>query len=188
MSASNQQTLTESGANDRPSMLEKGNYIPWENRNNVCLIPVEVNTKFLNCLQPRWGKYVTIIRHNQTGEKVTYDELYDSLAQFEPHVQASKEKRGTRNHDPLALIAHSNASSLQSHANPSYSPQPYYITLPSSVVDYEDEYQEELQRDSQEDKLTSAMMLLAQEITQKFSIPTNNCLRTSSNTRNQAVI
>ncbi|GJY38410.1 hypothetical protein Tco_0424774 [Tanacetum coccineum] len=32
MSASNQQTLTESRANDRPSMLEKGNYIPWESR------------------------------------------------------------------------------------------------------------------------------------------------------------
>nr|GFB01379.1 hypothetical protein [Tanacetum cinerariifolium] len=32
MSALNQQTLTESGANDRPPMLEKGNYIPWESR------------------------------------------------------------------------------------------------------------------------------------------------------------
>ncbi|GKC33401.1 hypothetical protein Tco_1040695 [Tanacetum coccineum] len=32
MSTSNQQTLTESGANDRPPMLEKGSYIPWESR------------------------------------------------------------------------------------------------------------------------------------------------------------
>ncbi|GKE69803.1 hypothetical protein Tco_1527875, partial [Tanacetum coccineum] len=32
MSASNQQTLADSGANERPSMLEKGNYIPWESR------------------------------------------------------------------------------------------------------------------------------------------------------------
>ncbi|GKA17416.1 hypothetical protein Tco_0697253 [Tanacetum coccineum] len=32
MSTSNQQTLTESGANKRPPMLEKGNYIPWESR------------------------------------------------------------------------------------------------------------------------------------------------------------
>nr|GEX06557.1 hypothetical protein [Tanacetum cinerariifolium] len=56
------------------------------------------------------------------------------------------------------------------------------------VVDYEDEYQGELQGDSQEDKLTTAMMLLARAITQKFSTPTNNHLRTSSNTRNQAVI
>ncbi|GJW78935.1 retrovirus-related pol polyprotein from transposon TNT 1-94 [Tanacetum coccineum] len=46
----------------------------------------------------------------------------------------------------------------------------------------------ELQGDSQEDKLTTAMMLLARAITQKFSTPTNNCLRTSSNIRNQAVV
>ncbi|GJR05233.1 hypothetical protein Tco_0528217 [Tanacetum coccineum] len=30
MSASNQQTLTDLGPNDRPLMLEKGNFIPWE--------------------------------------------------------------------------------------------------------------------------------------------------------------
>ncbi|GJW11578.1 putative ribonuclease H-like domain-containing protein [Tanacetum coccineum] len=64
-----------------------------------------------------------------------------------------------KNHDPLALIAHSNASSSHSHANSSYSPQPYYVTHPPSVVDYDDEYQGELQGDSQEDKLTTAMML-----------------------------
>ncbi|GKA62395.1 hypothetical protein Tco_0761914 [Tanacetum coccineum] len=137
-----------------------------------------------------WSKYVTMVRHNQTGDTVSYDQLYDSLVQFEPHVQASKAKRVARNHDPLALIAHSNASSSQSHASPSYShsPQPYYVTHPSLVVDYEEDYQEELQGDFQEDKLTTTMMLLARAITQKFSTPTNNRLRTSSNKRNQAVI
>nr|GEX63379.1 hypothetical protein [Tanacetum cinerariifolium] len=39
-----------------------------------------------------------------------------------------------------------------------------------------------------EDPLTSAMLLLARAITQNFSNPTNNCLRTSCNTKNQAVI
>ncbi|GJT25712.1 hypothetical protein Tco_0895649 [Tanacetum coccineum] len=125
------------------------------------------NTKFLNCLQPEWSKYVTMVRHNQTGETGSYDMLYDSLVQFKPHVLASKAKKTAKNHDPLALIAHSNASSSQSHANSSYSLQPYYVTHPSSVVDYEDEYQRELQGDSQEDKLTTAMMLLARAITQK---------------------
>nr|GEW79458.1 hypothetical protein [Tanacetum cinerariifolium] len=38
------------------------------------------------------------------------------------------------------------------------------------------------------DPLASAMLLLARAITQKFSNPTNNRLRTSSNTRNQAII
>ncbi|GJZ17866.1 putative ribonuclease H-like domain-containing protein [Tanacetum coccineum] len=104
-------------------------------RNNVRPISVSINTKFLNCLQPEWRKYVTIIRHNQNGDNVSYDVLYDSLLQFEPHVLASKAKKVAKNHDPLALIAHSNAFSTQSHASSSYSPQPYYITHPSSVVD-----------------------------------------------------
>ncbi|GKA05122.1 retrovirus-related pol polyprotein from transposon TNT 1-94 [Tanacetum coccineum] len=122
MSTSNQQTLADPGANERPLMLEKGNYIPWESRfrrfldnkledgermlmfgsevtshvrhsrlmdefdkfvvkekeslesvyerlttlvnimdrNNVRHIPVSINTKFLNCLQPEWSKYVTM--------------------------------------------------------------------------------------------------------------------------------
>ncbi|GKA73761.1 putative reverse transcriptase domain-containing protein [Tanacetum coccineum] len=157
-------------------------------RNNVHPIQVSINTKFFNCLQPEWSKYVTMVRHNQTGDTISYDVLYDSLVQFEPHVLASKAKKAAKNHDPLALLAHSDAFSSQSHANSSYSPQPYYVTHPSSVVDYEDEYKGELHWDSQEDKLTIAMMLLAREITQKFSTPTNNHLRTSSNTRNQAVV
>ncbi|GKC50610.1 hypothetical protein Tco_1073355 [Tanacetum coccineum] len=127
-------------------------------RNNVRPISVSINTKFLNCLQPEWSKYVTMVRHNQTRETISYDMLCTSLVQFEPHVLASKVKKAAKNHDPLALIAHSNASSSQSHANSSYSPQPYYVTHPSSVVDYEDDYQGELQGDSQEDKLTTAMM------------------------------
>ncbi|GJV50649.1 hypothetical protein Tco_1446390 [Tanacetum coccineum] len=231
MSTLNQQTLTDSGANDRPPMLEKGNYIPWESRfrrfldnkledgdrmwrsiekgpyerpliidpnddkekilepllmfgsdvtnhirhsrlmdefdkfaakegeslesvyerlttlvnimdrNNVHLILVSINTKFLNCLQPEWSKYVTMVRHNQMGDTISYDQLYDSLVQFKPRVQAFKAKRAIKNHDPLALITHSNASLSQSHANPSYShsPQPYYVTHPSSFVDYEED-------------------------------------------------
>ncbi|GJY28315.1 hypothetical protein Tco_0404082 [Tanacetum coccineum] len=165
MSTSNQQTLVDSGANERPPMLERGNYIPWESRfrrpmipdpdgamnlngtvievleplskmteakegellesvyerlttlvnimdrNNVRPISVSINTKFLNFLQPEWSKYVIMVRHNQTGKTVSYDMLYDSLVQFEPHVLASKAKKAAKNHDPLALIAHSTASS-----------------------------------------------------------------------------
>ncbi|GJW04855.1 hypothetical protein Tco_1563711 [Tanacetum coccineum] len=143
MSTSNQQTLADSRANERPPMLKRGYYIPWESRfrrlmfgsdvtshvrhsrlmdefdkfatkegeslesmyerlttlvnimdrNNVRPIPVSINTKFLNCLQPEWSKYVTMVRHNQTRDTISYDVLYDSLVQFEPHVLASKAKK-----------------------------------------------------------------------------------------------
>ncbi|GJU01410.1 putative RNA-directed DNA polymerase [Tanacetum coccineum] len=156
-------------------------------RNNVCPIPVAINTKFLNCLQPEWSKYVIMVHQNQSNKVISYDMLYDLLVQFEPHVLASRAKKATKNHDPLALIAHSNASLSHSHANSSYSPQSYYVTHPPSVVDYNDKYQGELKGDSQEDKLTTAMILLARAISQKFSSPTNNRLRVSSNTKNQVV-
>ncbi|GJZ95534.1 hypothetical protein Tco_0667868 [Tanacetum coccineum] len=146
MSTSNQQTLAESGASDRPPMLEKGSYVPWASH---------------------------------------------FLSQYEPHFNASKAKKDAWNHDPLALVAHSNVHSLHSHASPSYShlPQPYYVSHPSSIIDYEEDYQGAGDtRDAQEDKLTTAMMLLARAITQRYSTPTNNQLHTSSNTRNQAMI
>ncbi|GKA92103.1 hypothetical protein Tco_0814028 [Tanacetum coccineum] len=102
-------------------------------RNNVRPIPVTINTKFLNCLQQEWSKYVTMVRYNQTGPIVSYDVLYDQLVQFEPHVLASRAKKAAKNHDPLALIAHLNAFSSHSHTKSSYSPQSYYVTHPPSV-------------------------------------------------------
>ncbi|GJS84904.1 retrovirus-related pol polyprotein from transposon TNT 1-94 [Tanacetum coccineum] len=157
-------------------------------RNNVCPIPMAINTKFLNCLQPKWSKYVTMVCQNQYDKVISYDMLYDSLVQFEPHVLASRAKKAAKNHDLLALIAHSNASSSHLHAKSSYSPQSYYVKHPPSVIDYDDEYQGELQGDSQEDKITTAMILLARVIYQKFSSATNNHLRMSSNTKNQAMV
>nr|GEV48663.1 hypothetical protein [Tanacetum cinerariifolium] len=219
-----------SGANERPPMLEKGNYIPWEIRFRRFLDnKFEEGDRLWRSIEKGPYKRPMIANPDNTtehileplskmikGHKKQYianvkdmnylhqaipndiynlvdacknaKDLYDSLIQFEPRVLASKARKVVKNHDPLALLAHSNASSSQSHANSCYSPQPYYVTHPSSVADYKDEYQRELQGDSQEDKLTISMMLLARAITQKFSTPTNNHLRTSSNIKNQAVI
>ncbi|GJX56670.1 hypothetical protein Tco_0286567 [Tanacetum coccineum] len=99
-------------------------------RNNVHPIPVAINIKFLNCLKPEWSKYVTMVRQNQSDKVISYDMLYDSLVQFKPHVLASRAKKAAKNHDPLALIAHSHASLSHLHANSSYSPQSYYVIHP----------------------------------------------------------
>ncbi|GKD94496.1 hypothetical protein Tco_1374333, partial [Tanacetum coccineum] len=62
------------------------------------------------------------------------------------------------------------------------------MTHPTSVVDYNDEYQHDDVHNNSEDPLVSAMLLLAKAITQNFFNPTNNHLRASSNIRNQAII
>ncbi|GJT04071.1 hypothetical protein Tco_0838533 [Tanacetum coccineum] len=110
----------------------------------------------------------------------TFDDLFDYLQQFEKLVNVSRAKKLEKSHDPLALVAHTGSSSRNTSS--------YYVTHPTSVVDYEDEYQQDDVHTNSEDPLASAMLLLARAITQNFSTPTNNRLRTSSNTRNQAII
>nr|GEX34902.1 hypothetical protein [Tanacetum cinerariifolium] len=119
-------------------------------RNGIIFPKFTINTKFLNCLQPKWLKYVT------------------------------QSKKVGKSHDPLALVAHTSSSSRTT--------TPYYVTHPSSVVDYDDDYQGDVVQNNYEDPLTSATILLAYAITQCFSNPTSNRLRTSSNARNQAIV
>ncbi|GJU35403.1 hypothetical protein Tco_1183757 [Tanacetum coccineum] len=91
-----------------------------------------------------------------------------------------KAKKVEKSHDPLALVAHTGFSSRTT--------SPYYVTHPSSVVDYDEDYQGDAVQNTSDDPLTSAMILLARAITQRFSNLTNNRLRTSFNTRNQAIV
>ncbi|GJS89512.1 hypothetical protein Tco_0772148 [Tanacetum coccineum] len=95
-------------------------------------------------------------------------------------VNASRAKKLEKSHDPLALVAHMGSSSRNTSS--------YYVTHPSSVVDYDEEYEQDDVHNHSEDPLASAILLLAKSITQNFSNPINNRLRASSNTRNQAVV
>ncbi|GJR52715.1 hypothetical protein Tco_1403236 [Tanacetum coccineum] len=110
----------------------------------------------------------------------TFDDLFYYLQQFEKLVNVSRAKKLEKSHDPLALVAHTGSSSRNTSS--------YYVIHPTSVVDYENEYQQDDVHTNSEDPLASAMLLLARAITQNFSTPTNNHLRTSSNTRNQEII
>nr|GEW37812.1 hypothetical protein [Tanacetum cinerariifolium] len=109
----------------------------------------------------------------------TFDDLFDYLQQFEKLVNTSRAKL-EKSHDSLALVAHTGLSSRNTSS--------YYVTHPTSVVDYDNQYQQDDIQTNSKDPLISAMLLIDRAINKKFSNPTNNRLRTSSNTRNQAVI
>ncbi|GJU56379.1 hypothetical protein Tco_1230093 [Tanacetum coccineum] len=111
-------------------------------RNGIIFPKVTVNTKFLNCLQPEWLKYVTQVHLAKILTEDTYDDLFNYLQQFE-----NRAKKLEKSHDPFALVANTGSS--------------YRTTTPH----------------------TSFFT-----ITQRFSNPSNNRLRTSSNTRNQAIV
>ncbi|GKD07355.1 hypothetical protein Tco_1187040 [Tanacetum coccineum] len=102
-------------------------------RNGIIFPVVTVNTMFLNCLQPEWLKYVTQVRLAKRLTKDSYDDLFDYLQQFTKLVNSSKAKKLEKSHDPLALVAHTGSSSRTT--------SPYYVMHPSSVVDYDDDYQ-----------------------------------------------
>ncbi|GJS27489.1 hypothetical protein Tco_0488109 [Tanacetum coccineum] len=103
--------------------------------NNMKFPTVSVNTKFLNSLQPEWLKYVTQVRLAKRLTVDSFDDLFDYLSQFEKLVNASRAKKLEKSHDPLALVAHTGSSSRNTSS--------YYVTHPSSVVDYDEEYEQD---------------------------------------------
>nr|GEX14028.1 ribonuclease H-like domain-containing protein [Tanacetum cinerariifolium] len=90
-------------------------------RNKIDLPTVTINTKFLNCLQPEWLKYVTNVRLVRDLTRVPYDDLFDYLQQYEKIVIASNAKKLEKTHDPLALVA----QTISSQSSPAC-----YVTPP----------------------------------------------------------
>nr|GEV00120.1 ribonuclease H-like domain-containing protein [Tanacetum cinerariifolium] len=121
MYASNQQTLPESLANERPPMPKIGNYIPWESR----------------------------FRRFPDNKLEDGEQLW-RLIEKGPFVR------------PMILDPDCNTKQSRAYASPSYSnsPQQYYVTHLSLGVDYEKDYQGELQGDSQEGQSIQTIHML----------------------------
>ncbi|GJU92059.1 hypothetical protein Tco_1304482 [Tanacetum coccineum] len=119
-------------------------------RNDMHFPIVTINTKFLNSLQPEWLKYVTQVHLAKRLTVDTFDDLFDYLYQFEKLVNVLRAKKLEKSHDPLALVAHTGSSSRNTSS--------YYVTHHTSVVDYEDEYQQDDVHTNSEDPLASAML------------------------------
>ncbi|GJS46057.1 retrovirus-related pol polyprotein from transposon TNT 1-94 [Tanacetum coccineum] len=201
MSTSNihQQSLADAGSETRPPMLERGSYIPWASRFRRYLNRKRENKKWLNKVIDegpyKFKNYTPLDSQTprmQTEEVLKGDDLKHYKAKIKAmnsilisipneiynSVDACTTAKAGKN--PLALVAHTGSSSR--------TPSPYYVTHPSSVVDYDDDYQGDALQTNSEYPFTFAMILLAHTITQRFYNPTNNRLHTSSNTRNQAIV
>ncbi|GJZ29297.1 retrovirus-related pol polyprotein from transposon TNT 1-94 [Tanacetum coccineum] len=192
-----QQSLVDAGSKTRPPMLERGSYIPWASRkSNEILNPKRENQKWLlKALED--GPYVfrnitptgSALPRLQDVEDLQGDDLlyYDAemkltnmiLLSF-PNEFTNLEKKLENSHDPCA--------SRHTLGFTSRNTSSYYVTHPPSIVDYDEEFEQDDVHNHSEDPLAFAMLLLAKVITQNFSNPTNNRLRASSNTRNQAVV
>nr|GEU39328.1 hypothetical protein [Tanacetum cinerariifolium] len=118
-------------------------------RNDMHFPIVTINTKFLNSLQPEWLKYVTEVHLAKRLTVDTFDDLFYYLRQFQKLVNTSRAKKLAKSHDPLALVAHMGSSSRNTSS--------YYVIHPTSVVDYDDEYQQDDIQTNSEDPLTSTI-------------------------------
>nr|GEU29945.1 hypothetical protein [Tanacetum cinerariifolium] len=142
---------------------------------------LQLNSKFVNNMLPKWGRFVTAVKLNRGLRDSNYDQLYSYLKQHETHAKENKmmlERFSQPTVDPLALM--SNVSNPQ-HYSPSLST--FSSTqVPQPLADSSLSPAENLI-----ENLTNTLALLTQSY-KSFLPQTNNQLRTSSNARNQATV
>ncbi|GJT51102.1 hypothetical protein Tco_0977259 [Tanacetum coccineum] len=174
-------------------------------RNNLQVSPMQVNVQFLQQLQPEWSRFVTVVKQRQEIDTVSYHKLFDVLKQFQNEVNDIRSERLARSANPLALLAAAQPDSDNYYQAPkpqrSYAPSYKQssstrssattrqkgkeiakpVTPQSESVSDEDSDPEQAQRDKDMQK---NLALLAKYF-KKLYKPTNNNLRTSSNSRNK---
>nr|GFA10331.1 hypothetical protein [Tanacetum cinerariifolium] len=155
----------------------------------------QVNVQFLLQLQPEWQRFVTFVKQSQELKTVSYHKLYDILKQHQHEVLEIRAEKIARVANPLALVAQQqpiyhpqthpthykqNSSTKSQQAATRNrgkviinSPQPIYDQEPSMIDD-----DDETSKDNEIDKLMALISLSFKKIYK----PTNNNLRTSSNT------
>nr|GEV47653.1 retrovirus-related Pol polyprotein from transposon TNT 1-94 [Tanacetum cinerariifolium] len=188
------------GSRDRPPMLATGRYPQWH---SWILRTCGKLLKGYN--KPEWSRFVMIVKQQHKLDKVPYHRLFDILKQYQNEVNELRAERLARNANPLALVATAQADqdqyyqtsrSHKSHA-PSLKPSILTrsntttrhkgkeiakpITPPSETASEEDSDPEQAQRD----KDMQNNLALISKYFKKIYKPTNNNLRTSSNSKNK---
>ncbi|GJS91142.1 retrovirus-related pol polyprotein from transposon TNT 1-94 [Tanacetum coccineum] len=176
-------------------------------RNNLTVATMQVNVQFLQQLQPEWSRFVTIVKQQHKLDEVSYHKLFDILKQYQKEVNELRAERMAKNANPLALVAtaqtlqdsyYQTLKSHKSYAQTSKASLPSRshatirhkgkeitkpITPPSGSASKEDSDPEQAQKDKDMQK---NLALIAKYFKKPYK-PTNNNLRTSSNTRNKNV-
>nr|GEU63928.1 retrovirus-related Pol polyprotein from transposon TNT 1-94 [Tanacetum cinerariifolium] len=158
-------------------------------------------------LQQEWSRFVKIVKQQHKLDEVSYHKLFDILKQYQNEVNELRTEKLARNANPLALVAIAQASQDQyyqtsmSHRSSVPSPKPSIpsrshtttrqkgkeiakpITPPSETASEEDSDPERAQRDKDMQK----NLALIAKYFKKIYKPTNNNLRTSSNSKNKNV-
>nr|GEX74882.1 hypothetical protein [Tanacetum cinerariifolium] len=149
-------------------------------------------------------RFVTIVKQQHKLDEVSYHKLFDILKQYQNEVNELRSEKLARNANPLALVATAQASqdpyyqTSRSHRSQAPSSKPSIptrsntttrqkgkeiakpFTPPSETAFEEDSDPEQAQRDKDMQK----NLALIAKYFKKIYKPTNNNLRTSSNSKN----
>ncbi|GKE52501.1 retrovirus-related pol polyprotein from transposon TNT 1-94, partial [Tanacetum coccineum] len=131
-------------------------------RNQCDVTNHQVTVEFLLQLQPEWQRFVTLVKQSQELKTVSYHKLYDILKQHQNEVNEIRAERLACTANPLAL-----RKAIVNSPPPTYDQEP-------TMVDEDDA----LSKEKEIDKLMALISLSFKKIYK----PTNNNLRTSSNT------
>jgi cytochrome c553 len=183
-------------------------------RHKITIPRIAANSKFVGSLRPDWQKYVTFVRQTKNLHDAPYGLLYDLLKHHEPEVEKDRALRGGYSPPPtpnsLVLVAQSHYAPplMTNHAydqeqiyfgypqpstsNPmvSYDSSPQHtstqlVPYTTSIAVY---YSNSNEDDDEElNTLNQGLALIARAF-RKFSNKTNNRQRSSSKTRNHAVV
>ncbi|GJV94136.1 retrovirus-related pol polyprotein from transposon TNT 1-94, partial [Tanacetum coccineum] len=142
----------------------------------------QMNTKFVNNLPSYWSKYVTNVKNAKDMSTVSYVDLFTHLRSYEEHAMKTlrKQEQSSSVADPLAYLAKTTLQLVPTHSTTNSPSQltPVLASTSSSPAQSHD----------------AAMLATMQQIAnllsgfQKQFPPTNNQLRSSSNTRSQATV
>ncbi|GJY39813.1 hypothetical protein Tco_0426177 [Tanacetum coccineum] len=89
--------------------------------------PLQINTKFLNHLQPEWKRFVIGVKQSKDLHKVSYDQLFAYLKQNQDDAYEIRAERAARSHDPLALVSNTYNSTPYINPTPKYNQQVYML-------------------------------------------------------------
>ncbi|GJR92263.1 hypothetical protein Tco_0264437 [Tanacetum coccineum] len=158
--------------------------------------------------QPEWSRFVTVVKQIVDLDKESYHKLFDILKQYQNEVNEIRAEKIARNTNPLALVAaaqqypndnynhapkpHKNqtTSSRQTSSTSSHAPtrtkgkEVAKPRTPPSLSTSEDDNDPE---QAQRDKNMQKNIALINKYFTKIYKPTNNNLRTSSNSINKNV-
>nr|GEV67759.1 hypothetical protein [Tanacetum cinerariifolium] len=134
---------------------------------------------------PEWSRFVTIVKQQHKLDEVSYHKLFDILKQYQKEVNELRAKRLPRNANPLAFVATAQANQYPYYQTSKYKGREIAkpITPPSESAFEEDIDLKQAQRDKDMQK---NLALIAKYFKNIYK-PTNNNLRTSSNSRNKNV-